>query len=198
MSRRLTTSGPGLPEFDAAVLGLLKRGENDPHKIVTALIKKHGEQWLVTALSELAEEIAVNRTRDLMRSVRQKAERKAREDALAAAGYSKKRGATKTPVAERLVSIREVRMTTASFANTDVLIPGRGYVKFKNCTEADLDARAAMYEKQSGKAARCAVWYRNAAAQMRAEGVALAGALSDLALYPNGDDAGENAEAVAL
>lgn len=185
---RHPTEGPGLGDFDAAVLGSIKRGATDPERIVGNLTKRHGEAWLVAALTELTQEIAVQRTRDLLRSYRLNAERKARHTA-----HREVAEESRKPVKDRIVRVAGENggMDTSALADVPVHIPGKGMVLYGDCTADDLRLRGEMYARIAGRNSSRAVWCREVAEKIVAEQVGVLRDLSSLPVLPNGESPDE-------
>jgi len=182
------TEGPGLGEFDAAVLGSIKRGATDPARIVSNLVKRHGESWLVAALTELTTEVAEERTRDLLRAYRLNAERRASRKAKGAAATKSRK-----PVAERLV-VLSTDIPTDELADVPVHIPGRGNVLYGDCTSDDMRTRAAMYDRIAGRNSKRGHWCLDVASKIDAEQAGTLRNLSSLPPLPNGEEPGEMGE----
>lgn len=198
--RTPTTDAGKLADFEAAVLHLVKNGVGDPKRILSTLVEREGEQWLVESFTEQIEELAEHHIRDLIRSNRQHAERKARAEATGSP-HRKTKSATRTAVAERIVAVDEINQTgmdTAALADVLVYVPGKGNILYGDCTVADMKARARMYEKIAGANSKRAIWCYEVAGQMERENVGKLRDLATLPLLPNGDTPESSREAVAV
>jgi hypothetical protein len=163
--------------FDAAVIAEIEKGATSPEAVVTTLERKHGLDWMVDALSDLFTEVAERRVADLMRHRRLASERAAaKQTSIVRRRGRPRKGETAMP-----------SMPTQPLLEALVYIPARhARVRYADCTIADLESRAELYERIAGSASTRATWCRDVASMMRAAHVAVLADLQSVPPLPDG------------
>jgi hypothetical protein len=175
--------------FDAAVAAEVKKGASSPSAIFSTLEKRNGREWIVDALAELIEQRAEERIADLIRNWRLAAEREAaKQTTTTKVRRGRGRGS------EAVVPT----MPTHPLLDALVYIPARhARVRYADCTMADLESRAELYERIAGSASTRATWCRDVVAQMRASNATVLGDLESVPPLPDGAALDELAQVAA-